>query len=112
MSIVEGLDWQKRAVCYLETSDAPEMWTPERRPARTVRLHLEQMCQRCPVRRQCATDALATDAETGFYAGVWVPERKDNSAHDKARTWSGARDQLRAIAGLAPRALTALGASA
>lgn len=111
MSMVAGLDWQKRAVCYLETSDAPELWTPERRPGRTVRLHLEQMCHRCPVRRQCAAEALATEAETGIYAGVWVPERKDNSTKGKEHTWLAAREKLREIA-VTPPPLRVFGVSA
>ncbi|MCH9732005.1 MAG: WhiB family transcriptional regulator [Actinomycetia bacterium] len=112
MSTVDGLDWQKRAVCYLETSDAPEMWTPERRPQRGVREQLEQMCQRCPVRRRCATEAFITEAESGIYAGVWVPERKDNSPRDKGHSWLGARERLRTIAATAPVAIAMLGASA
>ena len=95
MRAAAGLQWRTRAVCYLETSDAPELWTPERRPARTVRVHLEQMCQRCPVRRQCAGEAVLTEAETGMYAGVWVPERKENNG------WAAAMDQLRRVAGWA-----------
>jgi Transcription factor WhiB len=105
---VSEQQWRRRAVCYLETSDAPELWTPERRPPRSVRVLLEQMCQRCPVRRQCAEDAVCAEAETGMYAGVWVPERKENNG------WAAAIGQLRRIAGLDPVEVefAALGASA
>ena len=55
---ISGQQWRNRAVCCLETPDAPELWTPEHRPKCYVRVHLEQMCQRCPVRRECAADAV------------------------------------------------------
>ena len=89
-----ALDWQARAVCYLETSDAPELWTPDRRPALVVRTQLERMCQRCPVRRQCAAEAVLTQAQTGMYAGVWVPENSPDNQ------WAAAMEELRLIAGL------------
>ena len=105
---VSGQQWRRRAVCFLETPDAPEVWTPDRLPARNVRVHLERMCQRCPVRRQCAADAVFAEAETGMYAGVWVPERKENNG------WAAAMDKLRQIAGRDPVEveLAVLGASA
>ena len=37
MSAAAEMEWQKRAVCYLETSDAPEMWTSDRRPHELLR---------------------------------------------------------------------------
>ncbi|ORX13066.1 WhiB family transcriptional regulator [Mycobacterium xenopi] len=103
----KGQQWRRNAVCYLETPDAPELWTPERRPPRTVRVHLEQMCRRCPVRRQCAEDAVFTQTQTGLYAGVWVPRRSEDS-------WEAAMARLRAIADLDPGevSLGALGVSA
>lgn len=90
---VHGQEWRRRAVCLLETPDAPEVWTPERRPARNVRVHLEQMCRRCPVQPQCAADAVLSGAESGMYAGVWVPRLKDKAA------WAAAMDELRQVAG-------------
>jgi Transcription factor WhiB len=104
----QDFEWRRRAVCFTEMSDAPELWTPNTRPADKVRVHLERMCQRCPVRRQCAEDAVSTEAESGMYAGVWVPEHKENNG------WYAAMDELRLIAGLAPVEveLTALKASA
>ena len=97
-------DWQKRAVCYLETSATPELWTPDLQPRGVVRLELERMCGRCPVLRRCAAHAVGTEAEAGFYAGVWVPERQ----YEK---WSAAIEQLREIAGLVSER-PALGVSA
>lgn len=87
-----GLGWRARAVCYLETPDAPELWTPERRPVRDMRVHLERMCARCPVRRECAADAVLTGAEGGMYAGVWVPNHEQGG-------WAAAMDVLREVAG-------------
>lgn len=92
----EVQQWQKRAVCYLETSDAPEMWTSDRRPRDLLRKELQRMCQRCPVRVQCATEAVLTDAETGTYAGVYLPQ---NITANVARR-TVALNELRAIAGL------------
>ena len=97
MIVAAGLAWTRRAVCFVETSDAPELWTPERRPARTVRVHLEQMCSRCPVLQQCAANAVVTAAEGGMYAGVWVPERKANNR------WHEAMEQLCGLSGLSVR---------
>jgi len=104
---VRGQQWRRKAVCYLETPDAPELWTPARRPPRNVRVHLEQMCQRCPVQRQCAAHAVLTDAETGMYAGVYVPNSREPG-------WAQAMQKLRQIAGLDQVGveLAALGASA
>lgn len=100
--------WRKQAVCYLETSDAPELWTPEHRPKQHVRVHLEQMCRRCPVRRPCAADAVVSGAESGLYAGVWVPERR------KKTQWALAMGRLGDIAGAdgGSDELTELGVSA
>ena len=110
MSVVSELEWQKRAVCSLETSDAPEMWTSDRRPRGLLRKELQRMCALCPVRARCAADAVFTDAETGTYAGVDLPQ---NIAANAARR-AAAMDELRIIAGLPPAAddLAYLGVSA
>jgi transcription factor WhiB len=96
MSVAAELEWKKRAVCYLETSDAPELWTTDRRPHGLLRKELARMCARCPVQARCAADAVLTDAEAGTYAGVYVPQ---NTAANTARR-AAAMDELRAIAGL------------
>lgn len=108
MIAIRGQQWRKKAVCHLETPDAPELWTPEHRPHHYVRVHLEQMCQRCPVRRACAADAVLSGTEAGMYAGVWVPE------HRKKKQWAEAMDTLREIAGVdsCGGELAGLGASA
>ena len=110
MSAAAELEWQKRAVCYLETSDAPEMWTSDRRPHGLLRKELQRMCARCPVRARCAADAVFTDAETGTYAAVYLPQ---NIAANAARR-AAAMDELRVIAGLPPAGedLAYLGVSA
>jgi WhiB family transcriptional regulator, redox-sensing transcriptional regulator len=90
---VHGQEWRRRAVCLLETPDAPEVWTPERQPARKVLVHLEQMCRSCPVQSQCAADAVLSGAESGMYAGVWVPQRKPK------KSWFAAMHKLQLRAG-------------
>lgn len=87
-----ALRWQSQAVCALETSGAPELWTPDRRPAGVVFAELQRMCGRCPVRRQCARAAVDSEADTGLYAGVWIPERS------QGRPWLSAMDKLRVLA--------------
>jgi len=83
------------------------LWTPDRRPGRAVRVHLEEMCRRCPVRRRCAADAVSTAAECGMYAGVWVPQLHQLDA------WVAAMAKLRVIAGMpGAAAAAALGVSA
>jgi WhiB family redox-sensing transcriptional regulator len=98
MSAAAELEWQKRAVCYLETSDAPEMWTSDRRPHGLLRKELERMCARCPVRRRCATEAVLNDEETGTYAGVYLPRNISANVGRRA----AALNELRVIAGLPP----------
>ncbi len=100
MNAATGSHWTRLAVCVQETSDAPELWTPDRKPARAVRVHLEQMCQRCPVRRTCADNAVNTDAEVGMYAGVWVPQRSAE------KSWVAAMQRLQLIAGIDPSAVS------
>ncbi len=87
-----AMRWQAQAVCALETSAAPELWTPDRRPVGVVGAELGRMCGRCPVRRQCAQAAVDSEADTGLYAGVWVPERS------QGQPWLAAMEQLRALA--------------
>ncbi|MGJ6127085.1 WhiB family transcriptional regulator [Mycolicibacterium sp. Y3] len=81
-------------VCIVETPDAPELWASDRQPTPAVRKHLEQMCLRCPARRSCAEDAVVQAAQTGMYAGVWVPPQSDR------QKWLTAMDRLRQIAGI------------
>ncbi|MFV8227476.1 WhiB family transcriptional regulator [Mycolicibacterium fortuitum] len=110
MSAAAGLDWKRRGVCVVETPDAPEIWTPDRKPARTVLRHLEQMCQRCPVRPDCAAEAVADQAQAGMYAGVWVPQRQRSTK----QAWADAMQRLEHLAGVTSIAVDedALGVSA
>lgn len=108
MITVTGSQWQRRAICFLETPDAPELWKADRKPMLAVRVHLEQMCQRCPVRRDCADEAVANEEQAGMYAGVWVPER--TSANRES--WAAAMARLELIAGAAVTPGQDLGVSA
>lgn len=96
MKTIRGQMWRRDAVCFREMPDAPEVWTPQRKPRLAVLVPLEQMCRRCPVRRDCALDAVSSETECGMYAGVWVPERKETNG------WSPAMKKLREVAGLDP----------
>lgn len=87
-----GDPWRSQAVCFVETAAVPELWTPDRRPPARDLAALRGICASCPVRRQCAHDAITTDAQSGVYAGIWVPEARHS------RYWSYARAQLRRIA--------------
>lgn len=107
MSTVTGSSqWQERALC--RAADAPELWSGDRKPRLRVLVHLEQMCQRCPVRRDCAAEAVAYGDQAGMYAGVWVPERSSSSR----KAWAAAMQRLELIAGTAATAGQDLGVSA
>lgn len=67
------------------------MWTSDTRPAKLVLVHIEQMCDRCPVKVQCAVQALEDDEEAAIYAGIHVPEKS------RSRRWQAARQQLQRI---------------
>lgn len=99
MSAAAGWHWKRQGVCVVETPDAPEIWTPDRKPARNVWVHLEQMCQRCPVRPTCAAEAVADQAQAGMYAGVWVPQQTEKKA------WADAMQRLEHIAGVTATAV-------
>lgn len=103
---VMGQRWRLAAACSVQTPDAPEMWTPERRPPRPVMVLLQQICAECPVRRECAADAVVGGAETWVAAGVWVPERQ------RAAGWAAAMDELAEIAGADYLAAAAAGLEA
>ena len=108
MKTVTEPHWQLEAVCFLETPDAPELWTADREPKRAVLVHLERMCQRCPVRRDCAAEAVANGEQAGMHAGVWVPERSSSIR----KAWDAAMQRLDLIAGAAAMPEQDLGVSA
>jgi WhiB family redox-sensing transcriptional regulator len=106
MTVLLGLEWQRRALCALETGAAPELWTSDKCPEPVVRRHLEQMCARCPVRRQCAAEAVDSYAQCGMYAGVWVPDYR------RINKWLDAMEALREVAGLSGDCSPVVGVSA
>lgn len=77
-------DWQRQAVCFVETSGAPEVWTPSRRPSGAMFTELKRMCDRCPVRVLCATQALVNGEQNGIYAGVYLPGADQHAAYEAA----------------------------
>ena len=66
-------EWMGEALCASEGNAAA--WASEHKPSRRVLSELKQICDRCPVRAQCAAWALKSRADAGCYAGVWLPKR-------------------------------------
>ncbi len=87
-------NWQSRAVCRWETGTPPEVWTSNRKPRDGDMRIMRQLCSQCPVRRDCALEAVVTEAQAGVYAGVRVPARSEIAS------WAETMRQLRVIAGL------------
>lgn len=90
---IVGQRWKLRGACSVQTPDVPDMWTPDHRPPQPVMVHLQQICAECPVRRQCAAEAVATGAQTVVAGGLFVPERR------LTRSWAAAMGKLADIAG-------------
>ncbi|MGB8404803.1 MAG: WhiB family transcriptional regulator, partial [Mycobacterium sp.] len=90
MSRSDVKTWHEDAVCRRETPEIP-VWTSDKSPKRLVQVHIEQMCERCPVKVQCAIQALDDDEEAATWAGVHLPEK---SRRDQ---WHAARAQLQRI---------------
>lgn len=62
------MDWQKAACKGTD----PERWFPG--PS-TPTFDLREICQRCPIRRPCLEDAIATNAD-GYRGGTGQNERR------------------------------------
>lgn len=88
-------DWQALSVCKRETPDAPELWTTDRRPHRAVMVWLERMCESCPVKRECAQEAVDSNGQAGMYAGRHLPEKR-------FKHWDAQIKELQDIADGAP----------
>ena len=58
-------------------------WTSDEPPQGHIEARLAAICAGCPVRRECAAWAVNERAESGTYAGVYLPPR-----------WPGARRQI------------------
>lgn len=56
---------------------------------------MKAVCQRCPVRAECAASALVHEDESAMVAGVWVPAQSSQNE----QICSEARRQLTVIAG-------------
>jgi WhiB family redox-sensing transcriptional regulator len=74
--IVEQWEWQLAAAC--READ-PDLFFPpdsERGPRRVAReATAKAICQRCPVRRQCAAHALAAGESYGVWGGLSEADR-------------------------------------
>lgn len=88
---MSGMDWTLNAACRLNVD-----WTPEKEPSDGLRLAMASVCSGCTVRRPCASQALNEAAESGMYAGVWLPNAKCGSR--RSVKWQDARRHLKAIA--------------
>jgi len=82
----------------------PRSWTSDIKPPAAQLELMARVCGRCPVLSECAAHALDTGAESGMYAGVWVPARRyGGDAQRLARTdREQARRQLSAKARSSP----------
>ena len=72
------MSWKEHAACR----PSPH-WTSDEPPQGHIEACLVAICAGCPVRRECAAYAVDSRAESGTYAGVWLPPR-----------WPGARRQI------------------
>jgi hypothetical protein len=84
------LDWTENAACRPHPD-----WTAERRPEIDATERMAAICSGCPVRLRCAAYALDSRAESGFYAGVWVPPAK--CGNRPSTGWRRARQWLRVL---------------
>lgn len=84
--------WHELAVCRRETPGVP-VWTSDKQPRKPVLVHIEQMCDRCPVKVQCAVQALEDREEAAIYAGVHIPVKSS------LEQWHAARAKLERICG-------------
>jgi WhiB family redox-sensing transcriptional regulator len=76
--IGDAFDWQNRAICA-ETS--PELYYPEKGANADV-ADVKAVCFRCPVRRECLTDALChMDYRGSGQFGIWGGTCQDEREH-------------------------------
>lgn len=87
-------DWRQSALCPSSGISARD-WTANRRPRATVRVRMEAVCRGCPVRGECAADALVCGMDSAMAAGVWIPLDIGQNEHITVDV----RRQLTVIAG-------------
>lgn len=99
--LVASSNWRESALCR---SYDPELWFPL---CTTTNQALElavSICERCPVRRQCAADVIASKEsgrpiQYGVWAGVRFAESHSSRSRERNRlARSDAYAQLKAIA--------------
>ena len=83
--------WAQDAACR----PSPH-WTSDERPQGQIEANLAAICAGCPVRRECAAHAVDSRAESGTYAGVWLPPRQPGARREVG--WERARRKLTMIA--------------
>ncbi|UGT71874.1 WhiB family transcriptional regulator [Nocardia gipuzkoensis] len=67
-------EWRKKASCRAHSS---ELWFPERSNQSKTAV---EICHACPVRRQCAEDAVKRDERWAIVAGFRCGEKKERDA--------------------------------
>jgi hypothetical protein len=71
-------------------------WIADQRPNHADYAAMYDVCNQCPVVRECARYALETHIGGGFYAGVWLPWASPNESRETKTLRQYAREALRA----------------
>jgi len=75
--------WIEQGLCR-QQGNHPDWWWPESNDDRTAMLALN-ICQRCPVRKQCLDHALAKPEEFGIWGGLLPEARRRARALENER---------------------------
>lgn len=90
---ISAQGWRTRSAC--RGRDTAQFFSAEGEPKLTAQLRLaraKSVCTQCPVRPECATQALTAREEHGVWGGFTSGERK----HLLALGWTDLVDQRRA----------------
>ncbi|MFS0078241.1 WhiB family transcriptional regulator [Corynebacterium striatum] len=87
-----GLEWTECAKCKSMPPDNFDL-APERISAQRKADKAKKLCAGCPVKSECATDALRYDAWGTVRAGVWLPDYGFMNPHRRRYI-----DELRCVA--------------
>jgi Transcription factor WhiB len=72
--------WMRDAACRPDPT-----WTADHKPRPELLQALRDVCDHCPVIRQCAAHAITEKLGGGVYAGVWLPHRHYSAEWLRAR---------------------------
>lgn len=68
-----GPAWHARAACHPDNGHDPDLWFPESRDGQLrsrIAARAIAVCNTCPVRTQCLTDAIESGERFGVRGGV------------------------------------------